>query len=170
MKQPNQNQKPKSYALADLVLRMVLKRDDRLKLHPRAKEGFQRAIDALFAQTALDPKEELEAVVRLVGVFQRDEEIELADGIIDLLADEQRALSVLGISSGRSTREAKARFAKLVSGGKTQQLAAPVFGKAAPAGSLKVSSFLTPGADLKRRATPRQPVAASSSRLVRQRS
>lgn len=162
MKQPQQNKK---YALADIVLRMVLKRDDRLKLHPNAAEGFQRAMNALFAQAALDPKEELEAVVRLVGMFQKDEEIELAEGIIDLLAQEQRALSVLGISSGRNTREAKARFAKLVSGQKTQQLAAPVFGKAAPAGSLKVSSFLTPGADLKRRATPRQPIA---SRLPRQ--
>lgn len=152
MNQPNHQQQPrKHYALADVVMRMVQKQDKRLKLHARAAEGFKMAMDAMFAQAKLDPKEELEAVVRLGALFRRDQHPELADGINELLAHDQRALSVLGISSGRAARDAKRRFAAL-SGGKTTA-AAPVFGKAAPVGSMKVSTFLEPGADLKRRAT-----------------
>jgi hypothetical protein len=143
-------QNEKIYALADVVLKMVVKENGTLKLHARAAEGFTLAVDALFAQTALDPKEEIEAVIRLGWLFQRDQAIEVADGIIELVARDDRALSLLGISSA-TTREAKQKFAKMVSG-KREKMAAPVFGKAAPAGSMKLSSFLEPGGDLKRRA------------------
>jgi hypothetical protein len=162
----NQNQPQKEYALADVVLRMVLKENDRLKLHPRAAEGFKGAVDALFAHPTLDVKEELDAVVRLGWLFQRDRQLELADAIIELVAQEPRALSVLGISAGRTTREAKKQFAKLVSG-TNQKLEAPVFGKEAPKGSMKVSAFLEPGGDMRRKATAAR--RTEGRRLVLQR-
>jgi hypothetical protein len=148
----NKQGNPKHYALADIVMRMVQKGDRGLKLHPRASLGFKMALDAMFANTTLDARQELEAVVRLGALFQRDRLPELAGQINDLLAHDPRALAVLGISSGKATRDAKQRFAKLVTG-KKDNVIAPIFGKAAPAGSMKVSSFLEPGADLKRRAT-----------------
>ena len=155
----HQRRAQKRYAVADVVLRMVKKERDRLKLHPRAAEGFKMAIDALFRDPALDRKKELEAVVRLAWLFKRDEQIELAESIAELIAQEPRALSVLGISAGRTTREAKTRFAKLVAGA-PQRMAAPVFGSKAPQGSMKVSSFIDPSVEMRRRAGPRRPVAA----------
>jgi hypothetical protein len=147
-----EKQNQKEYALADTVLRMVIKEDEKLRLHPRAAEGFKLAMDALFSHPTLDPKEEIEALVRLGWLFERDQVFELADEIIDLMAKDDRALSVLGISSGKS-REAKKQFAKLVSGS-DQKLAAPVYGKEAPKGSMKVSSFLEPGREMGRKPSP----------------
>jgi hypothetical protein len=148
-----EKQNQKEYALADTVLRMVIKEDDRLKLHPRAPEGFKLAMDALFAHPTLDAKEEIEALVRLGWLFERDQVFDLADEILDLMAKDDRALSVLGISAGGKTREAKKQFAKLLSGS-SQKLAAPVFGTEAPKGSMKVSSFLEPGREMGRSPKP----------------
>jgi hypothetical protein len=148
-----EKQQQQDYALADVVMRMVIKEDDRLKLHPRAPEGFRLALDALFAHPTLDPKEEIEALVRLGWLFERDRMFELADEILDLMANDERTLSVLGITSVSKTQEAKKQFAKLVSG-MDQKLAAPVYGKEAPKGTLKVSSFLEPGREMGRGIKP----------------
>jgi hypothetical protein len=147
-----EKQKQQDYALADVVMRMVIKENDRLKLHPRAPEGFKMALDALFSRPELDPKVEIEALVRLGWLFERDENFELADEIIDLIAKDERTLSILGISSGKS-RNAKKRFSRLVAG-EEQKLSAPVYGKAAPKGSMKLSSFLEPGREIGRGIKP----------------
>src|SRR5688572_4111605 len=161
-----EKQNQKEYALADTVLRIMIKKNEKLKLHPRASEGFKLAMDALFAHPTLDPKEEIEALVRLGWLFERDQVFDLADEIIDLMAKDERALSVLGISAGGKTREAKNQFAKLVSGS-TQKLAAPVFGKEAPQGSMKVSSFLEPGREMGRnmKPTPTKPKTDPKRRI-----
>ena len=154
------------YALSDVVMRMVIKEDDRLKLHPRAPEGFRLALDALFGHPTLDPKSEIEALVRLGWLFERDQMFELADEILELIAGDERTLSVLGITSGRKTQEAKKQFAKLVSG-TAQKLSAPVYGKEAPKGSLKVSSFLEPGREMGRgvKPSPSKPKAEPKRRF-----
>ena len=139
------------FVLADAVLRMVIKEDDRFFLHPKAHEGFKTALDQLFANPKLDPKNEIEALVRLGWMFERDQIFELADGILDLLAKDERALTTLGIAGGK-LRRAKKDFAKLA--GAEEKLAAPVFGEEAPQGSLKVSSFLEPGREMGRAAKP----------------
>lgn len=146
-----EKQTKNDYALADVVLRMVIKEGDTLKLHERAAEGFKLAMDALFEHSTLDPKEEIEALVRLGWLFERDQAFQLADGILDLMAMDPRALSLLGINGGKS-REAKKQFAKLA--GSKHELAAPVYGKEAPQGSMKASSFLDPCRELGRGVKP----------------
>lgn len=140
--------KQKDYALVDIVLRLVIEKDNRLKLHEQAPAKFTQALDALFAHPTLDPKEEIEALVRLGLLFEREHAYELTDEIIDLLANDDRALSMLGINSAKKVRETKNQFAQLVGGAKPK-LAAPVFGAAAPKGSMKVSSFLDVGRELR---------------------
>src|SRR5688572_1511022 len=147
-----QKQTAQDFLLADFVLRMVIKDDDRFFLHPRAQEGFKAALDALFDNPKLDPKVEIEALVRLGWMFEKDQVFELADGILDLLAKDDRALSTLGINPGGKTRRAKQQFAKLA--GQDGKVAAPVYGQQAPQGSMKVSSFLEPGREIGRGAKP----------------
>src|ERR1700752_5148030 len=106
-----EKQNQKEYALADVVMRMVIKDNDRLVLHPKAAEGFKMAMDALFGHPTLDPKEEIEALVRLGWLFERDQMFELADQVIDLMAADERALAILGIANGKG-RDAKKQFAK----------------------------------------------------------
>ena len=71
--------------------------------------------------------------------------------IIRALAGDRRALTALGISAPHQAREIQKR-AKLTGTG--EKRSAPVFGEQAPAGSLKLSSFLEPGAETSR-PTPR---------------
>ncbi len=151
-----QKQTNEDMVLADFVLRMVIKEEERFTLHPQAQEGFKAALDTLFANPKLDAKMEIEALVRLGWMFERDQVFELADGILGLLSKDDRVLSTLGITASGKTREVKRQFAKLA--GAEEKLAAPVFGTEAPEGSLKVASFLEPGREMgraPRRSTPK---------------
>jgi hypothetical protein len=143
-------------ALSDFVLRMVSKTEDGYALHPNASGAFTVALDALFESGKLDPKAEVEMLLRLGWLFESKHAFGVADGIVRLLAQDDRTLSILGISSGAKTRELKKRFAQFEGDG--AKVVAPVFGEGAPEGSLKVSSFLEPGREMGRGKKPSKKV------------
>lgn len=149
-KQQREKQSP---VLADFALRMVERKGQRYSLVTKAEEGLRLALDGMFENKALDPKAEIEALLRLGWLFEaKYGAVEVADGIIEILSKDDRALSLLGINSGRKTRELRKRFAMFV--GRDDKVAAPVYGQSAPKGSLKVSSFLEPGQEMRRGKKP----------------
>lgn len=130
--------------LTDFVMReLVLMRDGQLILHPNASEGFKLALDQLFESDA-DPRPQIEALAALASVLEsKYGAFEVADGIAELLASDDRALHVLGMVSERRARSTKKGFEKLTDS--EAVLVAPRYGAQTPEGTLKVLSFLKPG-------------------------
>jgi hypothetical protein len=119
------------------------KGQERFVFEPNCQAGLKIALDDLFA-SPLDAKQELEALMRLGWSLSFEmSSPAAADAIIQAVSAHERALGVLAIGTGdKSKRSAKAfaRFTDLPSAA-----SAPVFGSAAPSGSVKVSSFLDAG-------------------------
>ncbi|MEQ8277684.1 MAG: hypothetical protein RMA76_00705 [Deltaproteobacteria bacterium] len=154
-------------ALADFALRMVIKSKGGYRFQADAAKGLDLALDAMFADKKFEPRAQLEALVRLGLLFEtKHRAAPIADTIYAVLAKDERALRALGIASGAKNRQLRARFARMV--GESVSNRAPVFGSAAPAGSLKVSSFLDPTASpLKRRPAGKRPTSPASTKRRR---
>ncbi len=161
------NQEQNATALADFALRMVIKSKGSYRFQDNAPKGLRLALDAMFAEAKFEPRAQLEALVRLGLLFEtKHRAAPIADTIYAVLAKDERALRALGIASGAKDRKLRARFARMV--GESVNKRAPVFGSAAPAGSLKVSSFLDPTASpLKRRAPAQRPTSPASTKRRR---
>jgi hypothetical protein len=141
-------------ALATVALRILVKKDRHYSFPSTADAVFKEALDLLFAHPDLDPKEELEALLRLGWLLEtKYESFEVSDQIVASLSRDMRALSALGIDNATKLRELRNQFNQFASVEK--RLSAPVFGDEAPKGSLKLSSFLQPGREIGPRRTPR---------------
>src|SRR5262249_45479826 len=98
-------------ALADVALQMLTKEFDRYTLHPRAEEGLKAGMNALFENPELDPRAEVESLLKLGWILETDHaSIEVSDVIIGVLAKDERALSVLGLSNGLKGRDVSQQF------------------------------------------------------------
>jgi hypothetical protein len=138
------------YSLAEFVLReLVFKQEDEYVLHPKAEQGFRIALDDIF-RSDLDPKEQVEGVAKLGALMEwKYQAFEVADGIAALLAGDDRALGLLGLPPGHKARALMKLYGRLSCAEPERN--APRYGAAAPAGSLKASSFFQPGRELRSR-------------------
>jgi hypothetical protein len=140
----------KNLALASFAMQMLVKEDDRFRLHPQADRGFKAAIDALFSDPKLDPRAEIESLLKLGWVLESEyASIDVSDAIIAYLSKDERALAVLGLGSDTKAREVKQQFTSFA-GKVEEKVEAPLFGGAAPSGSVKASSFLQPGREIRK--------------------
>jgi len=130
--------------LTDFVMReLVLMRSGEFILHPNASEGFKFALDHLF-ESGADAQAQIEALVVLGSVFEsRYGAFEVADGIAELLASDDRTLHALGMFSEQRARSTKKSFEKLTDSEPVH--VAPRYGAERPEGTIKVLSFLRPG-------------------------
>ena len=138
------------FPLAEFVIReLVYKDGDDYVLHPRAQEGFKLALDDVFGSD-LDPRAQIEAVARLGSLFESTyHAFTAADGIARLLAGDDRALALLALPAGKRARSMRNQFKRLSGDNAGEE--APLYGEAAPEGSLKLKTFLQPGREIRRR-------------------
>jgi hypothetical protein len=133
-------------ALVEFALHLVTHVKGELGLHPKAQDGLQMALDSLFASSARDPIVELEELLRMAWTLEAKGAFAVADGIVDAIAGDGRALAALRIASPM-LRETKVKMAAFED---AAPCTAPEHDAAAPRGSVKLRSLLSPGRDLGR--------------------
>jgi hypothetical protein len=122
-------------------------------LHPRFEEGMAIALGEIF-ESGADPKAELDALLRLIwSLSAQCDSPTAANALIGALSRHPRALAVLGISEGEAAKDRLKAFGRFAA--RSEKPIAPVFGRAAPAGSVKLSTLLDPGARERPRTPPR---------------
>ncbi|MBK8011908.1 MAG: hypothetical protein IPK13_11205 [Deltaproteobacteria bacterium] len=131
-----------SFPVMDLTFQfLVLGERERFRFVERGDEALDRILRALFL-TETNHEEALVELLRLsIALREQLESPTAAQQIIDALIRSKEAMNVIGRDRERRS-EVLGEFSRF-QGARGRRLA-PTFGSAAPKGSLKVSSFLTP--------------------------
>lgn len=133
----------RKFPLAEVVSHFLMKGKgpEPLFFAPQGQDAVRVGLDALFS-SGLPPVPALEELLGLAYILETDRESPSAAGLIrEVVRNHPKAMAALGLT--RMDTAALRRGAARLTGGNTQDRA-PVYGSAAPQGSLRAAAVIDP--------------------------